>query len=231
MAHHRSSHALELARPQRRTAPAAAVEAPPQPTRVPSQVTAPPDATVPRPENPAWSAETLTITAPFAVDAEASVDGGSFVRLPVVRLATTPGAHRVVVRSPGRRQFSDDVVVMEHQPFLLDLAPEELPPIVGSLSVEVPVDGASVKVDGVALRGPPFRSQVPAGVRLVEVSAPGYETQRVSVEVPEDGAKRLLVKLAKPGVSILVVGAVAVAAAAIIGAVMAQAEEAAPRRA
>lgn len=235
MAHSSNSRALALAKPRQRTAPAAAVDQPPQPTQTPPRVTAPPDAKVPRNDHPEWSQETITITAPFAPAAEASIDGGAFVRLPIVRLPTTPGAHRVVVKSAGRRAFSGDVVVMEHQPFLLDLEPEEFPPIMGSLSIEVPADGASVRIDGVPLQGPPFRGQVPAGVRNVEVSAPGYQTQRLEVSVPEDGAKRLLVKLAKPGVSTIAISAVAVAAAAIIGVVMAQRgtqpEEAAPSRA
>ena len=182
-------------------------------------VVAPPEITAP-------PRETLTVVAPFAPGAEVSIDGGAFELLPVDRRPVGSGLRRLVVRAPGRRTFDGGVFVMQGQPMVFELSPDEFPELMGSAQIDVTARGAVVAIDGVSVDGPPFVRPVAVGPHLVEVSAPGYSPKRFDVQVSADENKRYAVTLTRPGRSPLVWGAVGVALAAAAGVALAAARDA-----
>lgn len=148
----------------------------------------------------------------------ASSGADGWIRFP----ALAPGRYQVITRFIGYRPDIREVVVAEPGPtrltVTLDPTPLRLPPVVvevtrpgiyGIISTNrlEPLPGAEVILMG--KRGRTVRADsaghfihpVAVGAYLVRFSAKGYEDLQLSVTVPEDGGRELLVHLsdARPG--------------------------------
>ena len=104
------------------------------------------------------------------IDAQASIDGGSFATIPVI-IATTAGPHTIVVRAPGYTDARSTETAVRGR-----IIPVEanLQPIPATVTVQA-VAGARILLDGRELGFAPLPSPVttPPGRHRVSVTAPG----------------------------------------------------------
>jgi formylglycine-generating enzyme required for sulfatase activity len=114
--------------------------------------------------------------------ATVSVDGSYRGKTPI-QVTLDPGDHRVQLHKPGHRRASRSVRVASKETSRISVP---LEPIRGVVEVRVePVD-AVVSVDGRELGSGSQTLELLATSHVIEVSKPGYGTERVTVTARED---------------------------------------------
>ena len=143
------------------------------------------------------------------------VDGTARDIAPATLTGLKTGTHLVVARKEGYREARESFALLAGQNMALDLKLEELR---GLALIQASPSGAEVHVNGV-FRGnaPLLLTDLPLGVHRVRLSAPGYFSKEVelnladripqlaSVELVADSA-RVVIESEPPGATVLVNG-------------------------
>ncbi len=113
------------------------------------------------------------------------VDLGSRGRSPQT-LALTPGRHKVLVKLDGYRPAEAVVTLGRGRSVTQDF---ELTLIVGTVELSGTPEGAEVRQapNGPVVATVPGTLRLPPGRQVLHVSAPGYASEQLLVEVPADG--------------------------------------------
>ncbi len=110
--------------------------------------------------------------------AQVTVDGEERGAPPVVIQDAPTGAHAIIVRAPGYREFRH---TCQTGPGVSCEIEAEMRVVGRPVQVRANVEGASFYVDG-ELQGPvPYEGEVPTGAHLVEVRRDGYRPYRAQI--------------------------------------------------
>ncbi len=182
------------ARPTPATAtPAPVATAVTEPTSVPAAPTAAPE--------PTPSAVPPVATGPVAVtfesntNAQLTVDGKSYRGLPApVKVALKPGRYKAVFEVPNYQRKEETFEIRAGMPpssIRVNFDPW------GLLEITSDPLGADVRIEGKSFGTTPVKRPFRVGAHAVEVSLPGYEPQRQTVEVRELDLAKALFRLKK----------------------------------
>jgi tetratricopeptide (TPR) repeat protein len=121
-----------------------------------------------------------------AEDATMILDGGAPLPAPGV-LAVDPGAHEILVRAPGYRDYRRSIEVPEGTTYQIQAELEDRP---ADIAVEGP-KGAWVRLDGRVIGRLPLNHAVSVepGVHVVGVAKNGHEPHTEDLELERDGSQ------------------------------------------
>lgn len=101
------------------------------------------------------------------------VDGKPIGTLPLEdSIILLPGEHLVKIVKRGFKDFVGTIAIAAGETYELEM---DLLPWAGVVRINSNVDGAMVKIDGKVEGVTPFDRDIPAGTRVITVSAPGYD--------------------------------------------------------
>ncbi len=101
------------------------------------------------------------------------IDGKPIGTLPLEdSIILLPGEHLVKIVKRGFKDFVGTIAIAPGETFELEM---DLLPWAGIVRITSNVDGATVKIDGKVEGVTPFDRDVPAGPRVITLSAPGYD--------------------------------------------------------
>jgi tetratricopeptide (TPR) repeat protein len=134
----------------------------------------------------------LLVSVSPAVEAVVLIDGAEAGRTPLASpLVVSAGRHVVELRAPGFLPYRSEVSVAGGAEARVAglLGRVERP---GAILVSVAVPYAAVRIDGVAVGTTPLEEPVTVepGQHVVDVTRPGYEPARASVDVARGGVAR-----------------------------------------
>jgi hypothetical protein len=101
------------------------------------------------------------------------IDGKPIGTLPLEdSIILLPGEHLVKITKRGFKDFVGTIAIAPGETFELEM---DLLPWAGVVRINSNVDGATVKIDGKVEGVTPFDRDIPAGARVITLSAPGYD--------------------------------------------------------
>ena len=129
--------------------------------------------------------------------ASVMIDGRTVGAAPLAVQGVAAGNHTVEVTADGYVPLKKDITVAAGIPLKLKLAMKAIPRT-GTVHVSVFQKNAQVAVDGKALGTPPLDLELGLGGHQLEVSAPGWATQRTELVVAGGQNRNVDVFLDKP---------------------------------
>jgi hypothetical protein len=114
--------------------------------------------------------------------ASVMIDGRTVGTAPLPAQPIAAGNHTVEVSADGYAPLKKDITVAAGAPMTLKLALKAIPKT-GTVHVSVFQKNASVSVDGKRLGTPPLDLTLGLGGHQLEVSAPGWSTQRTELVI------------------------------------------------
>lgn len=180
---------------------------------------------------------TLVIRS-LTVGAAIYVDGRPAGTLPMpLPLALSPGQHTVRVAKAGHADYIDTFTIRPGRETLLEI---DLLAMSGALAVSARPPGAGVYIDGRYVGDAPWRGDVEAGARIVEVRAPGHAPWRQVLDLPLGEEQVIDVQLAPAAAAappddpwyaepLVWIGVGAAVTAGVVAVVLVTADDPAPR--